>query len=225
MTWVKICGTTSLRDAQLSLAAGADALGFIFAPSSRNIDLTTAADIISSLSGKAETIGVFVNETPERVAEVANAIGLTGVQLHGDEPPASLSRFRRALGQRKIIKALHAAEFIKAPDKLWEYLSAREHLDAILLDSGSARQRGGTGIAYDWSQAAPVAAEIRKSVPLIVSGGLNATNVARAIELFDPWGVDVVSGVESHPGVKDEMIVKEFFTAVRLTATSTKQRN
>jgi phosphoribosylanthranilate isomerase len=226
MTWVKICGTTNLRDAEFSLVAGADALGFIFAPSPRKVDITAAADIIAPLSGHAEMIGVFVNETPERVAEIADQVVLSGVQLHGEELPDSLPEFRRTLGGRKIIKVLHAADLLgDGGGKLSEYLAARESLDAILLDSGSAQQRGGTGIAYDWNRVLPIAAEIRKAMPLIVAGGLNAGNVARAIEFFDPWGVDVVSGVESRAGVKDEMLVKEFITTARQTAASTKQRD
>ncbi len=225
MTWVKICGTTNRHDAQSSVAAGADALGFIFAPSPRSIELTAAADIIAALSGQAEMIGVFVNESPERIADVAHEIGLTGVQLHGDEAAETLPEFRRALGSRKIIKVLHADDLLTAgAGKLSEYLSAQDSLDAILLDSGSAQQRGGTGIAYDWSQALPTAARIRVEMPLIVAGGLNSSNVAHAIELFDPYGIDVASGVESRPGIKDETMVKQFITAVRKSVATIKQK-
>ncbi len=224
MTWIKICGTTNLRDAQLSLAAGADALGLIFAPSARRIELTTASVIVSALSGEAEMIGVFVNETPRRVAEVAKHVGLTGVQLHGDEPAASLPEFRRALGDRKIIKTLHVNELLNAGEKLAAYLSARDSIDAILLDSGSAQERGGTGAAYDWTRALPIAEQIRNATPLIVAGGLTPQNVARAIELFEPWGVDIVSGVESAPGKKDETKLHDFLAAVRQTPASVRQR-
>jgi|SRR5271166_3879346 len=225
MAWVKICGTTNLRDAQMSIAAGADALGFIFAPSPRKVEVETAAEIIATLPGQAEMIGVFVDEAPARVAEIAEQVGLSGVQLHGDETHQSLREFRRALGRRKIIKVLHADELLShGAGKLSEYLSARENFDATLLDSGSARQRGGTGAAYDWNQALPIAAEIRKIMPLIIAGGLNAGNVARAIERFEPWGVDVVSGVESRPGEKDETMVRDFIAAARQTAASLRQK-
>lgn len=225
MTWIKICGTTNLRDAQLSLAAGADALGFIFAPSPRKIEITTATGIVAALAGQAEMIGVFVNETPARVAEIAEQVGLTGVQLHGDEPAGSMSEFRRAVGERKIIKTLHANEPLhSAGDKLAQYLSARDWLDAILLDSGSAQQRGGTGAAYDWDRTLPIAQEIRRAMPLIIAGGLNPDNVGHAIELFDPWGVDIVSGVENRPGEKDEARIHDFIAAVRQTPASVRQR-
>ena len=224
MTWVKICGTTNLRDAQVSLAAGADALGFIFAPSPRKVEIATATGIVAVLAGQAEMIGVFVNETPARVAEIAEQVGLTGVQLHGDEPAGSMSEFRRALGERKMIKTLHASELLHTGDKLVDYLSARDGLDAILLDSGSAQQRGGTGAAYDWNRTWPIAKEIRRAMPLIVAGGLNPDNVAHAIELFDPWGVDVVSGVENRPGEKDEARIHDFIAAVRRTPASVRQR-
>ena len=104
--WVKVCGTTSLHDARLSVAAGANALGFIFAPSPRRVEVSEAAGIVVALADEVESIGVFVNESPTTVAEVASRVGLTGVQLHGDEAASQMAEFRRTLGQRKIIKTL-----------------------------------------------------------------------------------------------------------------------
>lgn len=224
MTWIKICGTTNLEDAQRSMAAGADALGFIFAPSSRRIDVETAAAIIRHLRGAVESIGVFVNQLPGRVAEIVEQAGLTGVQLHGDESAESLPEFRGALGDRKIIKTLHANDLLDASQKLAAYLAQRGSVDAILLDSGSTQRRGGTGLRFDWQDAKPLAAEIRCAMPLILAGGLNADNVAEAIEWFAPWGVDVVSGVESSPGKKDENKIREFIAAVRHTPASARLR-
>jgi phosphoribosylanthranilate isomerase len=224
MTWLKICGTTNLRDAQLSVAAGADALGFIFAPSPRRIDISSATRIIAALRGQAETIGVFVNETPERVGEILRQTGLSGAQLHGDEPAEALSDFRSILGNRKLIKVVHAQDALQNPRKLSGYLAACESLDAILLDSGSPLKRGGTGTVFSWNDALPIAKEISAKVPLVLAGGLTASNVREAIELFSPWGVDVVSGVESEPGVKDESKLKEFASAVRQTTASARQR-
>ncbi|MGD0932169.1 MAG: phosphoribosylanthranilate isomerase [Candidatus Korobacteraceae bacterium] len=222
MTWVKICGTTSLHDAQMALAAGADALGFIFAPSPRRIELADAAEIIAKLPNGIEKIGVFVNETPARVAEVARMAGLSGVQLHGDEAAEQMPEFRRALGERKIVKTLQARD--AGEERLADYLSARGSIDAILLDSGSAHQRGGTGIPFAWEEVAPLAAAIREAMPLIIAGGLNAENIAMALRLFDPWGVDVVSGVERELGKKDEGRLHDFVAAVRHTQASAKQR-
>jgi phosphoribosylanthranilate isomerase len=217
MIWVKICATTNLSDAQASLAAGADALGFIFAPSSRRIEIDQAAEIISSLADEIERIGVFVNETPGQVAEVAEQAGLTGIQLHGDEPADQMQQYRQALGQRKIIKALQAHELLTSPDNLNSYLRSRQSIDAILLDAGSPSQRGGTGQTFDWIAAAPIVAKVRAQMPVIIAGGLSAENVGEAIRLFAPWGVDVVSGVERGTGRKDEAKLRSFVGAVRQT--------
>jgi len=215
---VKICATTSLRDAQMSVAAGANALGFIFAPSSRRIDVEQAAEIIAALPGEVEKIGVFVNEGPEHVADIAERAGLTGVQLHGEEPPEQLPEFRRAGGRRKIIKTLQARELLSSGEMLQPYLRSGGVIDAILLDSGSPAQRGGTGVPFPWKEAVPLAAEIQAVMPLIIAGGLNPENVSQAIRLFNPWGVDVVSGVEQAIGKKDEAKLRGFVAAVKTTS-------
>jgi phosphoribosylanthranilate isomerase len=217
MTWVKICATTNLRDAQASVAAGADALGFIFAPSSRRVEAHQAAEIISRLTDDIEKIGVFVNEAPARVAEVAGQAGLTGVQLHGDEPADEMGQYREALGQRKIIKTLQARELLSSPDGLDSYLQFRQSIDAVLLDAGTPTQRGGTGQTFDWTVAAPIVAKVRAHMPVIIAGGLNSENVGEAIRLFTPWGVDVVSGVERESGKKDDAKLRSFVGAVRQT--------
>ncbi len=217
MTWIKICGTTNLSDAQACLAAGADALGFIFAPSSRRIEVGQAAEIISGLTDDIEKIGVFVNETPARIAEIVEAVGLTGVQLHGNEPADEMDQYRHALGQRKIIKALQAHELLSSSESVNGYMQSRSVIDAILLDAGSPSQRGGTGQAFDWTAAAPIVAEIRARMPVIMAGGLNPENVGEAIRLFAPWGVDVVSGVEREVGIKDDAKLRSFVGAVRQT--------
>ncbi len=223
MTWVKVCGTTNLNDARLTVAAGADALGFIFAASPRRITFADAAEIIAQLPNGIETIGVFVNETPARVAEVAQQVDLSGVQLHGDEPAKELQEFRRALGKRKIIKTLQAREVLNGgQERLAEYLSARGSIDAILLDSGSPQQRGGTGVPFAWEEVVPLAVAIREVTPLIIAGGLDSENVSKALRLFEPWGVDVVSGVEREPGKKDEARLNNFIAAVRHTQASAK---
>jgi phosphoribosylanthranilate isomerase len=216
MTWVKICATTNLRDAQASVTAGANALGFIFAPSTRRIETDTAAEIISALPVEVEKIGVFVNETPERVAEVAGQAGLTGVQLHGDEPAVELRNHRQKLGGRKLIKTLQARELLaEGGDRQLEaYLDAHGDVDAILLDSGQPTQRGGTGVRFDWQSALPIVQRIGAVLPVIIAGGLTAENVGQAIGLFEPWGVDVVSGVEREPGNKDEVKLRSFVAAV-----------
>jgi len=224
MTWVKICATTNLLDGQASAATGANALGFIFAPSPRRIDVETAAKIIAALPAGIEKIGVFVNETPEGVAEIADEVGLTGVQLHGDEPAAQLPAYRRMLGGRKLIKTLHARELLAngGSGVLQAYLDAQENLDAVLLDSGVPSSRGGTGAAFDWEAALPLVQKIRAELPVIIAGGLTPENVGQAIRLLQPWGVDVVSGVEREAGNKDEAKLQSFVAAARQTESAMK---
>jgi phosphoribosylanthranilate isomerase len=224
MTWVKICATTNLADAQVSVAAGANALGFIFASSTRRIDLETASEIIAALPAAIEKIGVFVDEKPERVAEIVQRVGLTGVQLHGDEPSAQLAKYRQALGERKLIKTLQARKLLAEGGyrQLQNYLDVSGSFDAILLDSGMPSQRGGTGVPFDWELALPTAQKIKSAVPVIIAGGLTAENVGQAIRVFDPWGVDVVSGVESETGRKDEAKLRSFVAAVRQTEPAVK---
>lgn len=222
--WIKICGTTNLADARASLAAGASALGFIFAPSPRRVDIPTAFDIVKALGVDVETVGVFVDEHPRRVGEIVSQIPFTGVQLHGEEPPELMKEFRRTLGGRQIIKTLHAADLLGVGEvKLASYLANGGYLDAILLDSGSADQPGGTGKPFAWEQVKPLAAKIREVVPLIIAGGLTAENVAQAIEMFEPWGVDVVSGVEFEPGKKSTSRLRSFIGAVQQAESSGKQ--
>jgi phosphoribosylanthranilate isomerase len=213
--WIKICATTNLDDAFASIDAGANALGFILTESSRRITAETASQIIAALPPSTEKIGVVVNETPETLAKLVSDIGLTGVQLHGDEPAAQLPEFRRALGLRKIIKTLQARELLAAPQKLDEYLHNSKSIDGILLDSGIPGNRGGTGQTFDWHNALPIVERIKQHVPVVVAGGLSPANVADAIRLFDPCGVDVVSGVELTPGKKNHAKVIAFIAAAR----------
>jgi len=228
VTWVKICATTNSLDAQASLAAGADALGFIFAPSTRRIEVRTAAEVISMLPAGIEKIGVFVNETPERMAEIASQVGLTGVQLHGDEPAAQLTVYRRKLGGRKLIKTLQVCELLanSGGRHLQAYLEAHESIDGILLDAGRPDQRGGTGVPFDWEAALPIAQRIKAVLPLIIAAGLTVENVGEAIRLFEPYGVDVVSGVEREVGKKDDAKLRSFVAAAReYTAASLKSNS
>lgn len=215
MLWIKICATANLDDALVSLDAGANALGFILTASPRQITPEAAAEIIAALPPSVEKIGVVVNETPQRLAELARQIGLTGLQLHGDEPPEQMPEFRRALGLRKIIKTLQARELLADPTKLDAYLAQRQSYDGILLDSGSPEARGGTGVPFDWNAALPLVQSIKEAVPVIIAGGLTPGNVADAVRLFDPCGVDVVSGVERATGRKDPVKLRAFIEAAR----------
>ena len=215
MLWIKICAITNLDDARASLDAGANALGFILPASPRQIAPETAAAIIKALPPAVEKIGVVVNESPDILAQLANDIGLTGLQLHGDEPPGQLPEYRRALGLRKIIKTLQAYEVLADPARLDAYLEQGDYFDAILLDSGSPGARGGTGLTFNWSAILPFVEHIKERKSLIIAGGLNPSNVTDAIRLFDPCGVDVVSGVELSTGKKDPAKLRAFIAAAR----------
>jgi phosphoribosylanthranilate isomerase len=217
--WIKICATTNLDDARASLDAGANALGFILTTSARQVTPEQAAKIISALPPSVEKIGVVVNETPDALKQLAETTGLTGLQLHGDEPPAQLPEFRRALGLRKLVKTLQARELLADPTKLDAYLAVADSYDAILLDSGSPTARGGTGQTFDWPATLPLVQRIKQHKPVIIAGGLTPANVADAIRLFGPCGIDVVSGVELSTGKKDPAKLRAFITAARSAAS------
>ncbi len=221
MTWTKICGTTNLGDANLAVSAGADGLGFIFAPSPRQIQPETAAQIIAALPAKIAKIGVTVNQSPEAVANLAQTVGLTGIQLQGDESGDQLCAYRSAVPSRKIIKTLQARQVLAGGEEyLYQYLRQSEFLDALLLDAGVPGQPGGTGVPFDWNALAPLVANIKRCIPVIIAGGLTPENVPEALRLFEPWGVDVVSGVESAIGRKDETKLRAFVNAVRTASVS-----
>jgi phosphoribosylanthranilate isomerase len=214
--WVKICANTTLDDAQLAADAGADAVGFVFAPSPRRISVEEAAAIIPSLPATLEKIGVFVDASFDEIASTVNSAGLTGVQLHFAAPrelPAQLRvRFGPAL---KILGVLHFdASISELPDD--------PNIDAILLDSRTSTAVGGTGQTFDWSIAASTLLQKVKQRKLVAAGGLTPENVAEAIATLQPWGVDVVSGVEAAPGRKDPAKVRAFIANAR--AAAAKQR-
>jgi phosphoribosylanthranilate isomerase len=198
--FVKICGTTSEEDALLAVAMGADAVGFVFAPSPRMVSPTRVADIVKRLPREILTIGVFRNEAPERVVAIVNQAGLGGAQLHGRETVEQALFVRQRV--RFLIKTFPAGD----PDvaKAAEYLA-----DAIMVDSHSP----GSGKVFDWALA-----EVPAGMRLMLAGGLNAANVGAAIAHVHPWGVDVVTGVEASPGRKDPRLLRNFILAARAAA-------
>lgn len=209
--WVKICGTTNLEDALLAVDAGADAVGFVFAENSkRRVTPEQVALITRALPDRIEKVGIVVNETAERIAEIVRVAGLTGVQLQGDESP-ELTRELRRLNPRLLVKTVQASA---GTDTLATRIAPYSaHVDAILLDSGSPAERGGTGKRFAWKEAAEALHKI--DTPIIVAGGLNPDNVAEAIATLQPWGVDVVTGVERELGKKDPDKVRAFVAAAR----------
>jgi phosphoribosylanthranilate isomerase len=202
VTRVKICGITRLEDAELAASLGAWALGFILWPGSRRaVDEAVAAGIARRVRRQVELVGVFVNPTLDEVSRAVDAIGLTHVQLHGDEGPVFATEIARRTGA-KVIKAAPVAGAADLQSL------ERFRTDFHLLDTAVAGSRGGTGLAWDWG----LAAQRRSKVPMILSGGLNADNVAGGIAAVRPYAVDVASGVEAEPGVKDPAKLEAFFS-------------
>jgi phosphoribosylanthranilate isomerase len=196
--FVKICGVTNEEDALLAVALGADAVGFVFAPSTRQVHVQTVHDITRRLPPEILTVGVFRDELPMRVAEMVNAAGLRAAQLHGHETPAVTRHVRSRVPY--VIQAFAAG----APG----LERARDHgADVILIDS----PRPGSGRVFDWTlvDQAPI------GLPIVLAGGLDPSNVASAIRQVQPWGVDVSSGVERSPGRKDPVKLRAFIEAVR----------
>ena len=197
--FVKICGITSEEDALLAVAMGADAIGFNFVPSSpRFLAVGRAADIAKRLPPEILTVGIFRNETPERVVDLVNQAGLRAAQLHGHETAEDTRWVRQRVPV--VIKVFPGGDPALAHANGYG-------ADLIMLDSASP----GSGRVFDWSLAEGAPSGLR----LLLAGGLTPDNVAEAIERVRPWGVDVASGVESAPGVKDPTKVRRFINAAR----------
>ncbi len=205
---MKICGLTRLEDAEAAAGLGAWALGMIFhAASPRSCSPAEASRIAASLRRRAEICGVFVNAPLEEVVAAADQIGLTMLQLHGDEGPAYCSEAARRTGA-KVIRAKQ----VEIPGEIRDL--ERYRVDFHLLDARSRRRpslRGGTGETFDWS----LAASRRSRVPLILSGGIDAANAAAAIAAVHPFALDSASGTEAAPGRKDPERMAALFEAVR----------
>ena len=213
-TRIKFCGITRLDDAELAVSAGAWAIGLIFWPRSpRRCELDAAGEIAGAVKRRAEVAGVFVNAALDHVAAMAEAVGLTMLQLHGDEGPAYCSEAARRTGC-KVIKAVRVRSGADVRGL------AAFHTDYHLLDSYVAGVPGGSGETFSWEIARGNWIPTRPRVPVILSGGLNPDNVADAITAVHPYAVDVASGVELSPGRKDPAQMMAFAEAVRSTAVA-----
>jgi phosphoribosylanthranilate isomerase len=212
-TWIKACGTTNLEDAECCCRAGVDALGFVFTESPRRLDAEAAAAIIAGLSTQVERIGVFVNEPLDSLLSTAETAGLSGVQLHGEESPFYVAQLRQREPALKVIKAISAE--IARYKGLDYFIGGEDLVDAIMVDSGTSRIRGGTGKPFDWLGISNFIMELQNRCPVIIAGGLNPENVKAALVLLQPNGLDVVSGLEASPGRKDRQKVERFVQAVR----------
>lgn len=206
---IKFCGITTVDDAQLAVDTGAWAIGLNFWPGSvRRCALPEAERIAGRLRRTVEVCGIFVNAPLEEVTATAEGVGLTMVQLHGDEGPAFCEEVRRRTGTR-VIRAARVHDNADIADL------ERYHTDFHLLDAYRPGQPGGTGETFDWSLTER---RMTRTIPLILSGGLTAENVGAGIAATHPYAVDVASGTERAPGVKDPERMRAFAAAVRATA-------
>lgn len=196
---VKICGITRPEDARVAVDLGASAIGFIFWPrSARYIDPARARAIVDTLPAFVTPVGVFVNETVAQVNAVAREAALGAVQLHGDETPAMLDGL-----ERPVVKAVARIDETTA--------TAWPAAVRLLVDADDPVRRGGTGAKADWHAAAGLA----RQRPIVLAGGLTPDNVAEALRLVRPFGIDVSSGVEVAPGIKDPARLKALFGALQ----------
>jgi phosphoribosylanthranilate isomerase len=209
---IKICGLTGLDDAQRAVEAGAWALGLIlFSGSPRRCPLPAAERISGALRRQAHICGVFFNAPLDNVSGVADALGLTMIQLHGDEGPSFCAEVARRTGA-KVIKAVRVAARADLQD-----LERFRTVDFHLLDTAAHGLRGGTGQTWNWA----LAGRHRSSVPVILSGGLTADNVRAGIAAVDPYAVDVASGTEASPGIKDPDKLRAFMAAATTVEVTT----
>jgi len=206
--FIKICGVKTLEIALVAIEVGADMLGFNFyPPSSRYIDQETCAEIVASLKRQAASItsvGVFVNENPQRVREIMTTCNLDLAQLSGDESPEDLAAL-----DGKAFKVVRPKSITEADMLLQQY--DRHQPPALLVDAHVKGAYGGTGETSDWILAQHLAMQ----TPILLAGGLNPDNVAAAVAAVGPWGVDVASGVESSPGIKEPAKISAFVSAAR----------
>jgi phosphoribosylanthranilate isomerase len=200
---VKICGITEKEDAIRAVNLGADALGFIFAPSPRQIPMRKARCIIQAIPPFVKTVGVFVNEETTTIREYINYCGLDLVQLHGYESP----EFCREL-MPYTIKAFR----IKDDSKLQMCMAYRANARALLLDTYAKDKVGGTGKTFDWQLAVKIK---ETGLPVILSGGLGPSNIEEAIRVVRPYAVDVNSGVEERPGKKSYGLMRQLMDKIR----------
>jgi phosphoribosylanthranilate isomerase len=204
MVKVKICGITNWTDAKRAIDGGAELLGFNFYERSpRYITPAKARRIVRRLPGSVSSVGVFVNETEEKMLKIAREVGLDHLQLHGDERPALVLRLERTL---PVIKAVRARKSFRPAQ-----LSRFKRASAILLDGFDRRQRGGTGRTFDWQ----LARRAKSYGRIFLAGGLTPENVREAIRIAKPYAIDVCSGVEKTPGKKDPARMRDLIRAVR----------
>jgi phosphoribosylanthranilate isomerase len=208
-TRIKMCGTTSIADARAAVHSGVDALGFIFVGKSpRNISTANAREIVACLPPFVDPVGVFIDRDMQDVAEIVREVGLSYVQLHGEEDPAYCKQITRMVTPCKVIKAFRVSEESREAD----FSKYHDVVRGFLLDTYIKGQAGGTGRTFDWH----LIEDLNLQRPFILAGGLRPGNILKAIRMVRPFGVDVNSGVEVSPGIKDHMKLQELTVQVRL---------
>jgi phosphoribosylanthranilate isomerase len=223
--WIKICGNTSLADAQHAANSGASAVGFVLAPSPRRVTVDQVRAISPHLPRNVERIGVFVDATLDEIVDAVCEADLTGVQLHANDDPDLPRRLRAHFAAETpaaIISILAVLAFSDDMEPQIQAVARDGAIDALLIDARSPVGHGGTGTRYDWQAAQHLFRKAAPQLRFIAAGGLHPDNVAEAIRTLTPWGVDVATGVEAAPGRKDPTRVAAFIRNARDTFTQLK---
>ena len=217
---IKICANTNLEDALLAVELGVEAVGFVFAPSKRQVTAEQVAEMTRMLPEGISKVGIFTSTNAEEILHAAKTAGLTAVQLHSAFDPKLVDAINAGSGS-----VLHVLQVVDVPvgmdlDELRVLLTAvlsHPYVLVALLDASHGGVSGGTGKSFDWERTAAVVREVHEATGgrVIVAGGLNPENVGAAIAAFQPWGVDVASGVEAAPGKKDPERLRGFVAAAR----------
>ncbi len=221
--WIKICGNTRLEDCLHAASSGADAVGFIFAPGKRTVTAEQIAPVVSKLPNALEKIGVFTTADASVIVSTVERAGLTGIQLHREYSRASVHSLRQRLSADGIDARIMQVLMWDA-DQVWsaqmtEFLTSCRRVsedalaDRLLIDTRTRKGTGGTGVTFDWDAVATALDGIH--IPVIIAGGLSPENVAVAVRILHPYGVDVSSGVERAPGVKERAKVEAFIQNAR----------
>ena len=224
MTWVKICGMTNLEDALVAVEAGADAVGFVFYEKSpRRVTVEMAREIVGKLPQSVEKVGVFAGDSIEGAVQTGTYAGFDALQVYSlthrkSSGDARLQAGATGSARLRTYLALPATAFLGEGSKNVAGFAENREVgapDALFLDSGNSQQPGGTGRTFDWREAEDAVRDLSLHQRVAIAGGLTPQNVAEAIRVLQPWGVDVVSGVEASPGKKDPEKVRAFVRAVR----------
>ena len=205
-TRAKICGITRAQDIQAAVSAGADAIGLVFfPPSPRHVTIENAQELANLVPPYVQLVGLFVNASAQEIQTVLDSVPLDVLQLHGDETPEQCQEIARHC-KRRWYKAIQVKPDLDVVAEIQKYQAAGA--SAVLLDAWHPELKGGTGHQFDWSKFPKL------DIPLILAGGLNPDNIAEAIELTEPFAVDVSGGVEAQKGIKDQRLIKKFMQGV-----------